>query len=68
MRESDMNIQILCPKCDGMLSDTFSAPSCKLSTCDKALNYILTMECTKCELDVGVYLKLETDYKQSGGE
>ena len=64
---SKMNIQILCPQCQSVLSDKFSAPSCKLSTCYK-MGYDLMMECTSCELHIGVTIKLETYYKQSSNE
>ena len=60
-----MDIQILCPRCQSVLSDTFSAPSCKLSTCDRPLDYVLTMECVKCELDLDVNIKISTDRAQT---
>ena len=50
-----MNINILCQKCDGVLTDKFS--------CDRASliadgTYQLEMECCKCGTDVNITLTI----------
>ena len=47
-----MDINILCPKCNEVLTDTFSAEKCSI----KDGTYQFTMECCKCEIDIGVTL------------
>jgi len=48
-----MNINILCPKCNGILTDIFSASKCSI---DADGTFQLTMECCKCEIDLDVTL------------
>ena len=47
-----MNINLMCPKCEGILTDKFSAEECGIVDA----TYKFTMECCKCEIDIDITL------------